>query len=161
MAMIKFMERVRNAEREVGRFREDWQVAYERMQGCWALEDIIDKANHLHGRILALDMTIQRLVAGAPDDYDPAVDSKLRDVLRQWFEVSRGMLGAVDDFERESGTLEGTGAFRENVKEAGAILTPDDAYFDSDALVELRDRAIDDHRAGLTEPLDGDGCDAA
>lgn len=87
----------------------------------------------------------QSRLAGAHDDapYDVAV--------RAWLNAAEAILPHLEDGDEV--TDEQSSRFKACVLEARGILTPDDQFFTGDALAELRDQAIDEHRAGQTEPM--------
>lgn len=156
MPMTQPSSRIKYAEKELDRFRddvEDWKREHHLVQVCWEYEDLVAKANFLYTRIIDLDEDIQEvcLLSGAEFHYE--LDQKVDQLLSSWLEISLEILPHIGDLEREYSSLDGAEDFRRNVKEVQAILTPDREFFAGDALVDLRDQAVDDHRAGRTEPL--------
>lgn len=149
--------RIQFAEREVERYRNDiegWKENLDDLaQDCRDFEDVVAKANFVYGRLLDLDMRLQEFAFKAEGEVDLNGIGKLQVIFREWLEVSQEFLPHVLRLEEKYGSVEGGTEFRANVKEARASLTPDDRFFNGDKLAELRDAAIDDFRAGLTEPL--------
>lgn len=160
MAAAHSISRINFAKREVGRYQEDvddWKPELDqRNTEFWVWEDLVAKANFLFGRILELDTDIQEGVLTGKTEFDEAVDGQVRDVLRQWNEVSVTVLQQVVGLVTTSGDEEGAQVLRANVKQAQSILTSDSEYFSSEQLVQLRDAAIEAHRSGQTESLYGE-----
>ncbi len=161
MQMTQSIRRIKKTEKEIDRFREDvedWEKTEDALdEDCRAREDLIAKANFLFGRILALDEDYQEVVLTRDVAFDAGLDESIRSLLNQWFHLSRHLDKDARDVEGGYGVLDGVRDLRRNIRNAASILTPDDAFFRGDRLTALRDAAIDDHRAGLTEPLLGDG----
>lgn len=88
--------------------------------------------------------------------FDEATDGKIRDVLRQWSEVSANVLQNVVRLETTHTDVHGVQILLASMKQAQSILTSDSDYFTSEQLAELRDAAIEAHRSGQTEPLHGE-----
>jgi hypothetical protein len=155
-------KRIGRTKLEVARLRldvEDWKLNHDEVtRGCWAWEDVIAKANFVFGRIIKLDMDIQKFLFESPvADVDPELLSGARDPAIAWLEVSLSMRERSEQLLREYGYIDGYDELKANVRQAQAFLTPDEEYFDSEELAAARDRAIDSHHAGLTEPLLNNG----
>lgn len=159
MHMTQPRERIEHTAREVARYREDveaWQKDHDALAAdCWTWEDMIATANFLFDQIMRQDVRVQRylLVERGRDGAD--LQEQLCQVLLGWMDASLGVIAQGERLQQQYGRVEGLDALRENVSQAKSILTPDDEFFDPDRLAPLRDEAINDHRAGLTEPLVG------
>jgi len=154
--MTQPRSRIRYAEKEISRFRddvEDWKRDHHQVQACWAYEDLVAKANFLYTRIIDLDQDIRESFLLQGCEFNPELDRDLSNILSNWLAASLEILPHVGALEKEYSGLDGGDDFRRNVKEAQSILTPDSEFFVGDALIELRDQAVDAHRSGLTEPL--------
>lgn len=160
MATTQSISRINFAEREVDRYQEDvnaWKPEHDPLNtDFWIWEDLVAKANFIFGRILELDTDIQEGVLTGKFEFDEEADVKVRDLLRQWSEVSVKVLQHVVQLEKLFGDVEGAQVLRANMKQAQSMLTPDSEFFNSEQLVELRDAAIEAHRSGQTEPLHGE-----
>ena len=139
-------ERIKYAGREVARYQEDVESATDRS----TLEDMIAKANFLFGRIMHLDIQVNQYILLQRGRDDSSLQDEMRSLLDRWMAVSLQVVP-----EGEFGPVDGLDRLLENLAQARSILTPDDEFFDSDALSSLRDEAIDAHRQALTEPLSG------
>ena len=163
MAATQPMLRIKYTENEVVRLRsdaEEWKRDHDALpKDLWVWEDLISRANHLFVRTIELDADIQGSIFRKQMDFDPALDSAVQRLFSDWLKIGVEILPLVERLERDIGTIEGADTFRANLSEAESILTPDDVFFASDELADLRDRAIDDHRAGRTELFHANGCD--
>lgn len=150
-------EGIENTHREVVRYREDvdaWREKHAALSDdCWAWEDLIARANFLFDLIMRADLRVQRylLVERGSDGLD--LQERLREALEEWSKTSQRIVPQGERLQQDYGQVEGLETLRENIAQATSCLTPDADFFGSDALVELRDQAIDAHRAGSTEPI--------
>ncbi len=114
MTTVQPRRRIRFAQKEVVRFREDIEdcrVENEDLVIDLGLaSDLVDRANYLFGWIMHLDIAIRVAVLEslASDDLIPFAEQ----VLREWLEVSLVLLQKVDRLESEHGSIEGTKEFR-------------------------------------------------
>ena len=102
--------------------------------------------------ILNIDEEIQKFLLSnpCPDGYS---QDAMRKVLAQWLASSLVTSRHADRLRDEYGRLDGSEELEANIRQAQAILTPDNAFFVSDELWSTRDVAVESHRAGQTEPL--------
>ena len=154
--IAKPIERIEFALKEVDRYREDvdgWNRGEdEQAIDDRVLEDLIAKANFLFGRILKLDEEIQGFLLANPIA-DRRLQDALRNVLAGWLDTSLVSIGHAVRLKGESGALDGAEQLAANIKQARAILTPDEEFFVADKLWAIRDEAVKIQRAGKTEPL--------
>jgi hypothetical protein len=151
-------KRVGFTKLEIDRLRhdvEEWKLNHDELtRSCWPWEDLIAKANFVFGRITKLDMDVQLFLFKSPDaSADPELMNASREMTTAWLDVSVPLLERSEQLVHEYGSVDGRKELAINVRRARAALTSDEEYFDSDELAEARDKAIDSHRAGLTEPL--------
>jgi hypothetical protein len=153
------LQRIEFAQKEVDRFHGDvdsWKLLHDDLQHeCWLWEDLIAKGNFLFTRILDLDTDIQESVLSGADEFDPDLDCKIHKILAEWLEVACEIEPHILRLRNQYGTVDGGDELKSHIREARGILTPDNDFFAGDKLAELRDRAIEDNRAGLTEPMLG------
>ena len=153
------LDRIEYTEREVGRYKDDvesWQTRPDApATNGWVWEDSIAKANFLFDRIMRIDFQVQHHIVVERGEVDSGLEEKVRELLRAWLNVSLQVVAQGERLQRERGQADGLDALETNVREATAILTPDDQFFNPDRLASLRDQAIDAHRSGMTEPLLG------
>ena len=154
MTMTCALSRVRFAEREVLRYRRDVEDGAKGPDVSapegWAWGEVVAKANFLFERIIDLDLGIQELVLADEVDFDPALDTKVRGLLRDWLDVSLRAIPQV-----EGHTVDGADLLRARIAEAQSALRPDGAFFGGHELARLRDEAIDETR-WADEPFDVD-----
>jgi hypothetical protein len=147
--------RIRFAQKEVSRFHEDIEdckvenddLAIDRgLAG-----DLVARTNFLFGWIMLLDNSIHIAVLEglAPDNLTLLAEQ----TLREWLAVCLLLSAKIDQLEKEQGPIEGAAEVRSRIREAQGIFTRDEDFFHHDKLIELRDRAIDEHRAGQSEEL--------
>jgi hypothetical protein len=134
---------------------EDWRLNYDELtRGCCSLEDLIAKANFVFGRILKLDMDIQEFRFESPEaEADSELLHMTRDATTAWFKVSLPILERSEQLIQRYTDVSGHKELIINIRRAQAAGSHDEEYFDSEELVGARDKAIDSHHAGLTEPL--------
>jgi hypothetical protein len=158
MPMTQPIDRIQYTETEVDRYKDDvetWKEDHDALaRDCWVWEDLIGKANHLFSRILDLDIQVQDYLFKNCNDVKPDFHEKPRELLRLWLAVSLKVVPRGERLQKDyNSKTDGLGELKEHIEEAKSILTPDDEFFDTDRLSQLRDEAIADHRSGLTEPL--------
>lgn len=110
--------RIRLAERQLARYREDvgdWQVEHDALaQDCWPIEDLIENGNHYLRSILRLNEAAKS--EGAESSCKTDAILAVRYHLRGWLEVSEKVLHEVEKLEKEYGHLEGADRFREDIE---------------------------------------------
>lgn len=84
--------------------------------------------------------------------YSPEWERNWLICLEAWLSLASGLLPGLSP-EFVAGYPSIVAEFKQAIRQAESILTPDDKFFASDRLAELRDRAIDNHRAGKTEEM--------
>lgn len=157
-------ERISFIQKEVDRFRgdvEDWKSRHDELaQRCWFCENMIAMGNFVFGRIMRLDMDIQKHVFNSAKINDPVEPELLNSARKQaaaWLESALSVQKDAEQLLKEYGAVDGYQEMKSNIEDARAFLTPDHEFFDSDELADARDKAIDDYRAGLSEPLLSNG----
>ena len=143
---------VQYARLHVDRLREDVNLPKQKATTYllrWQCADMIASANRAFASLLRVDNQIREMIyaTGIEDD---ALDV-LESLLRQWYAACDEGSPVIDRIEAESGPLDGSEKFRDNLREAKAMLREDDN--DGDALTVHAEAAIAAHRAGLTEAM--------
>ncbi len=155
MSMTQPLERIEFTKRQVNRYKDnmEWARAHTGLaEACWVLEDVIAEANYQFERLLKLDIQVQEHVLLERGDAE--MQDRVSAVLNVWLTASLQVLPQTERLEGNYGQIAGADELREHVKEAKAMLTPDDEFFSSDKLLSDRsDEAIDAYRSGLTEAL--------
>lgn len=111
---------------------------------------------YLFERINRFDVDIQLKMVGKqiPFEAGMAIQDDLTGLIRSWLSASERFIDLVACLERQGRSVENWGKLYDDIREARGILTPDDEFFTGPALIALRDKALEDHRNGLTEPMD-------
>lgn len=148
--------RLRYAQANVTSYREKWQTEHDRLRDvCWFWEDVVALAVLTYQRIIDLDSDVRE--SGFRNDLcqedETEILDELRKLLQTWYRVSREVLTVGASVEREYGSVEKLSDLQAQVREAQGILTPDDQFFVSESIAQLRDQAIEEHRAGRTTGL--------
>jgi hypothetical protein len=146
MQMTQPRDRIKYAGKELARYEEDVDSAADRP----TLEDLIAKANFVFDLIMRLDVQISKHVMSEAGRDDWALQDEILSALGHWMGISLKIVP-----EGEGGHVDGLDMLKENLARTKSIHTPDDEFFDPDALSPLRDEAIEAHRLGMTEPLLG------
>lgn len=137
---------------------EPWKVEHDARMECFQIEDAITAGNALFALVSEYDFQWHERVMSGVWPYSEASERPPEALYRLWLGAAERVLERAETRTREGHAIKGLEEYRDNVREARGVLTPDDDFFTSEELADLRDAAIEDHRAGLTEPMDGDGC---
>jgi hypothetical protein len=148
---------IKTARKDVRRYQKDIESWKRKRDGLhldgWVWEDLIDKANFVYGRIQKLDKHLRHadleLGADIPEEAYDEVDK----ILRAWLELSVQLQPQTARVQQDSSHAAGYDVLLENIRAAKGSLTPDDEFFNNERFIEYRDQSVDEHRAGLTEPL--------
>jgi hypothetical protein len=146
MPVLEPLPRFAFTVKEVQRYKDDVQQWDPRQDSG----DLVAKALFIFERIKNLDTWIEEYFLADGNEFNREMHEKPRELLRDWLDYSRRVIALVAALQDEDSGIE---ELRRNIHQAEASLTPDDEFFDSDELADLRDNAIDAHRAGETEPL--------
>ena len=131
---------------------DHWKKQHDAIeQDCWVWEDLIAKANFQFGRLLDLDADFQEAILLGRIAFDADREAKIDGLFAGWLKIGEELKAQVDRLRAAYDSVDGSEALESNVKEAKAILTPDDEFFDPDVLGRMADAALEAHRAGLTE----------
>lgn len=154
-AAIDYGNRIQRCEREIKTYREDvaaWKSAHQKVERCWACEDLVAKADYLNGRILSIDSDYRDFVYDHPSNYSPAQDELIRQLAADWTELSTEILTEATSSHDEFG-VQGFEELRHKVEEMRNILAPDDEVFEGEYLDDLSVQAIEEQQKGSTRPL--------
>jgi hypothetical protein len=117
MSLAQPDSRIRLAEKQVARYREDvvdWQSAHDALaRSCWPIEDLINNGTHYLRSILRLDAVVREATSPPQADIDALL--AVRYHLRGWLQISMQVLADVDSLEREYGQVEGAALFRDDI----------------------------------------------
>ena len=131
------MGRLEFVQRELAGYREyveDWKLAHDSRSPCWAVEDVIGKANYVFDGIVHLRTDLNSSVLG-----QQAGELYVRrfHLLRQWLDLSESVVSEfVPELEKEHGEVEGARSLRTNIETARAeIYSPQRIEIDADGNV--------------------------
>jgi hypothetical protein len=114
------------------------------------LEAVVHTGNELFRAISLVDQNWHTEMYEGRTPYDEADEVEIAGYYRTWLHTGDRVLEAIEEQEARGRSVAGAEEFRKNRREAQGLLVDDAAFFGGDALAELRDEAIDDHRAGRT-----------
>jgi hypothetical protein len=118
MSLAQPNSRIRLAEKQVARYREDvgdWQSENDALaRGCWPVEDLINNGTHYLQSIVRLDAAVRNEHSHPQGDIDAIL--AVRYQLRGWLQISEQVLVHVERLEREYGHVEGAAHFRDDIE---------------------------------------------
>jgi hypothetical protein len=145
------------AERMISAYAETetWKDQHDKAVLCFEIEEFIAWGNrifqglseddaHWHGSVFFNQKV----------SFSKCLLEKLEQLYRDWLTASERIMSTIGDLEGWGFEIRGVEEFRRNCREVRGMFAPDDEFFQSDSLVELRDEAIDEHRQGKTTDCD-------
>ncbi len=137
MSQTQTMGRLEFVQRELSGYREyveDWKLAHDARSPCWAVEDVIGKANYVFDGIVHLRAELNSNALG-----QQAGELYVRrfHLLRQWLDLSESVLSeSVRQLEKEHGEVEGARSLRAKIEKARVeIDSPQRIEIDADGNV--------------------------
>src|SRR5262245_26397585 len=124
---------------------------------CFHVEEVISWGNLLFKGLSEDDSNWHTYVLGSKLEYEEAYEKGLLESYREWLGASERLLRCIASLEEWGFEVRGSDEFRRNCTEERGILTDDDKFFVGDALTNLRDEAIDEHRGGRTYACEDGG----
>lgn len=129
---------------------EPWKEDHDRALACYAVEDTLSWGLLLFQGLSEEDANWHTHVLESKIPYDEAQEAELIENYRNWLEASNRLLPTIGQLEEWGFEVRGAHEFRKKCREAHGVLTEDVVFFADEALVNLRDEAINEHRAGRT-----------
>ena len=123
---------------------------HEEALKCFDFQELLTKGVLAFSAICRLDERFREKVLSDPSKYTPAFDEFVLQLYRLWHSPCESLLQKLEEFEQLGYAVECGDDFRKCCREAVGILTADQEFFNGDALVALRDAALDDHEKGQT-----------
>ncbi len=117
---------------------------------AYTFEALLQRGILCFDMVTKLDEDWRAAVLKEPTEYTKEMSDRLRNLYRIWSRPCPSVLERLTQFERAGFTVKCAEEFRSRCREAEGILTSDAEFFADDELVDLRDRAIDQHRQGQT-----------
>ena len=128
---------------------EAWKQDYKDANNCHILEFLLRTWLHLLDEIGELDNQLR--LAVLQGKAEPGEEGITEHHYRVWLQGAETVMPLLIDSERKGYQVERSEDFRNGCREVKGILTPDEEFFSSEGLVELRDKAVDAHQRGETE----------
>jgi hypothetical protein len=146
MSMPQPLDRIEFAEREFEGYKEyveDWKRKHDELAAhCWAVEDVVSKANYVHTCIVRVAAELLQFSAS---EQASEVYVRIHHLLREWLRFSLVLEECVRGLEGEYGQVHGAVPLRHNIGLARDEITlPSPVTIDSDGSVyEMTgDRAV-------------------
>lgn len=136
---------------------EPWKEDHDTAMICFSVEQMVSWGNRLFRGLCEDDEIWQTHVLESNVAYDSDWQENLLDLFRKWRRGSERLLTQIEWLEGSGFEVRGSSEFRRNCIEARGILTDDDKFFVGEALINLRDEAIDEHRRGGTRAYQDGG----
>lgn len=146
------LDSVRLRLRQFGLEVEHWNSDHQNAMRCMEFELLLRHALNLLEQIHRADEKVRALIFRGEMEFDPAFEESLRAQYEAWLKPSPAVLARLERYEGQGFTVECAAEFRMACREVEGIVRDDAAFFSSDKLVQLRDQAIDEHRAGQCAP---------
>lgn len=143
---------VRHRLEDYGEQVEDWNNDHERALHCMEFELLLGHGLSLLSQVNTIDEKIRLKMFREEIEYDARFDDVLENYYKWWLKPCDKLLKELNLLEQEGFSIERAGEFRAACREVQGILTVDNQFFSGNALTDLRDQAIDEHRAGRCEP---------
>lgn len=125
-----------------------WKQDYKAAQLYFDFCDLLKDGAELHKEICKLDENWRLDIYRGVVPFDPEMDQRIGELFRRlagiMFTIERDLL---PHFDRES-DVDDAGEFIKICRELRGILTDDKDFFADDALIALRDDALDQHAGG-------------
>ena len=101
--------------------------------------------------LISADEHLREKAFAGQFDYTEGTRQAFAELFEWWLRPRGRVLPIIDYFEGRGHSVEGANEFRAACEDVVGIITPDAEFFGGDELAELRDRAIDEHRAERDE----------
>lgn len=129
---------------------ESWTSDHKDAMQCHDLQEWLAILISTYDLVVRLDERWRHAVFEKLEVHDPAVDREISDLFTRWKHAATIMERRIRDFETKQFDVDHAAALRKRLHEVTSLLTPDREFFTGQALVDLRDDAIDQHRRGQT-----------
>jgi len=127
---------------------ESWNSDHDLAMNYLDVEETIAWGNHLFQGLSENDANWHAHVFEGKIEFDQAKADDMTRNYGAWLKASERLLEFVKELEAFGHEFSGAVEFRANCAEARALLKSGDEFSPGDALIELRDRAVEEHRAG-------------
>lgn len=135
---------------------EVWRRSDDQTLNCFDFEELLDLGVRAFHKINKYDENWRRQVFAGTMPYAAETDEFVGLLYRVWSIPGETVLAELAKFEAKYEHVPNAIEFRRCCREVAGILTPDEEFFSSDRLTELRDQPVEEHLAGKTsEPGTG------
>jgi hypothetical protein len=139
------------ARRQIDFLAEQWKSNHLDAMTCRDIEDFLHLAIQAFFWICRESDNAQQDILNGARPYSEEEYRGFHKMYAEWLNVCQCYVPHLEECESKGFEVQHAAKFRECLREATGILTPDSDFFSSDSLVILRDNAIDEFRAGGCE----------
>jgi hypothetical protein len=145
------------AERQLELIGEQWKANHGAAMSCRNVEDLVRLCIETVEWINREEENWRSSILSGVTSYSEAEERSFATMYERWLRMCRDFLKPILRLESQGFVVDMADRFRAHIREIEGILTPDAQFFAADALVRLRDEAIDEHRRGEGENVVGQG----
>ncbi|QDV34099.1 hypothetical protein [Tautonia plasticadhaerens] len=132
---------------------ERWRAEHDAAEACDRLGELLVLGVALSILIDKADAGWRSAILSEGERYDPATAGAFEGFYRDWLRPADAILEQIAAFEAQGHAVKRADQFRQAVREAKAVLTPDDEFFVEDDLADRRDEAVRAHQEGRTAEM--------
>jgi hypothetical protein len=132
--------------------RDAWKVDHDLAMECLDMEELATQGIGLFDKLMRLDTRHHRESLLGNIRFDAALDAELRDILRQWANVTKSIIDEIARFEAMGFRFDRANDLRRMHSEAISMLTPDAEFF-GEELADLHDEAVEQFLHGEVEEM--------
>ncbi len=129
---------------------EEWKGKHDAALRCLDFETLLSFAISLAEQIHRFDESWRLMLYKGLVTANERINEVIDGSYRRWLKPRDRLLQRLEQFEKEGFEVRGAAEFRSTCREVEGILTPDPDFFSDQALVQLRDEAIDAQHNGQT-----------
>lgn len=131
---------------------EPWKHEHLVAMQCISFEQLLRQGMFLFDEVMRFDEEVRGLMLRGEFKHDRH-DQNIRELVELWLKPCARIEATITCFEGLNYVVDGAAEFRKRHDEAVWILKPAGEAFDDPKMVECRDSAIDELRAGNAEPM--------
>jgi hypothetical protein len=146
------------AEGKARIFRQEselWKRDHALAMAYYDFQDFLEFGINFFDSLTKIDEDWRLRVLKHELEYDPVVADKILGLYKMFLADCTEIERMVSLLEQTFGNVVNAAEFRSRYREARGIVTPDEQFFVGDALVNLRDAAIEENRNGETFDVGG------
>ena len=127
---------------------DEWKRDHDEAMKCYDFEDFLLIGIGLFNAITDFDERHRARVLSGEIEFDPDHGELVRHAYSYWLEPCDDIAAHINKLRAEFGEVKNSEKFLSLCREAKGILADDANFFSGEALVKLRDEAIDEFRDG-------------